>query len=388
MREWDIIRIMKKLFAILTLFFTANLSFLSAEPNYSFYLNRRNEEGRKYSYSRYWVTIARNGGRWELRLPTFDELRDLDFDENDIQENKDGFEIHFHWGSGRYSHHEILFFKEIEDEPCLFKIESHYTENSWDKNGDWNGIQEYENMFVNPPVKISRLGTKKIINILGGYDCLPKVICRDSDYDKAFEDKIMHIEVSHDWGEGKRIQSLEYVYGRNPDGAFGFRESYEPAYMGIKRKHFELVDLNFDGYDDILILAGYTMNGAQPAFDAYFWNERKERYDFNPDFWKDIGPTYIKCDEINRLLYSSWNTTHGLIYYDIYEWNESKEKYKQTGQLYYNYTMDLYSENQKYSDRHEEWDENDPTVLEFEELPARWKRALKYKDFVLEFEGN
>ena len=35
-----------------------------------------------------------------------------------------------------------------------------------------------------------------------------------------------------------------------------------------------------------------------------------------------------------------------------------------------------------------EWVENDPTVLEFDELPARWKRALKYKDFVLDFEGN
>ena len=45
-------------------------------------------------------------------------------------------------------------------------------------------------------------------------------------------------------------------------------------------------------------------------------------------------------------------------------------------------------ENEKYAEWGEDWDFRDPTVVEFEELPVRWKRALKYKDFVLDFEGN
>ena len=85
---------------------------------------------------------------------------------------------------------------------------------------------------------------------------------------------------------------------------------------------------------------------------------------------------------IRRQSHSSENTTHGLIYYFIYEYDESKLKYIETGTLYYNYTTDFYSENEKYAEWGEDWDFRDPTVVEFEELPEHWKRAISFPNFL------
>lgn len=370
---------MKKLFTIFFMLFLCTTFY--AEPNYSFFNEKWNVVHLKKSTIRNCLEISRNGGRWMLELPTIEELKNYDFDENDIKENKDGFELHFNWGGGNYIHHDIFFFKEFDDEPCLYKTESNWTENSWDdKLNDWKVIEISETSEINPPVKISRLGIKKILSLLGsGYDSWPKITCLDSDYDKPIKDKTMHIEVSYDWGEGKRIHHLEYVYGENPHGMFGLAERFEPADLGIEKKHFDLVDLNFDGFDDILIFAGYTMNGSQPYYDAYLWNQRTDRFELNPPYWNEICRTYVKCNEIDRLLYSSYNTTRGLIIYYIYEYDEAREKYITSEKLYYNYKLDLYSENEKYSDWYTEWDFNDTDIVPYEKLPKYWKRAINFK---------
>lgn len=350
---------MKKLILIFAMIFTLGLAF--AEPNYSFYLTRRDE----MSHKRYWATIARNGEKWSLRLPLADfEAKNLappQFCETD-----EGFSLFFSWGGGRWFQQDTFFFRDEEDEPVLYKVQSNTDEYGRTKDGDFDLVEQYpEFSEINPPLKISRLGTNKILNLFsGGYKRLPKVTCADSDSDKPIKDKIMHIKVSKD---GNLIQNLEYVY----------EADNQP-----EKKHFELVDLNFDGFDDILILGGYTMKGVQPYYDAYLWNSHEERYDFNPPCWEDVCTLYVKCDEINRLLYSSENTTHGLIYYFIYEYDESKQKYILAGTLYYNYTTDFYSENEKYAEWGEDWDFRDPTVVEFEELPEHWKRAISFPNFL------
>ena len=75
---------MKKIFLAVALIFLLS-EVLSAEPNYSFYLERRDEQGRDYMHSRRWAKIARNGGLWELAFPLADfEVKN--FAEPDFEE--------------------------------------------------------------------------------------------------------------------------------------------------------------------------------------------------------------------------------------------------------------------------------------------------------------
>lgn len=356
---------------------SAGLAF--SGPKYSFSCESREASLGQRTTLRTYLTIGRKGGKWNLEIPGGEEVKNLSFDEKNFDETDEGFSLFFGWGGGRWFQDDTLFFKDDGSEPVLYKIQSRTDEYGRTKSGDFDLIEQQEEVSeINPPVKISRLGANKINLILAGvYKSLPKVTCPDSDYDKPIKDKIMHIEVSR---EGKIIQKLEYAYGENPHGLFGLSERFEPVGSGLE-KHFELVDLNFDGYDDILILAGLTMNGAQPFYDAYFWNEGEGQFELNPPCWEEPRRTYIKCDEINRLLYASWNTTRGLIYYYIYEYDEANQKYILTGRLFYNYPNDLYSENEKYEHWSEKWDFKDPTVIEFEELSERWKSAVEFKGF-------
>ena len=175
----------------------------------------------------------------------------------------------------------------------------------------------------------------------------------------------MHLEVKKD---GELSEVLNYEI------------KTENGFTAVNKKCFELVDLNFDGYDDIVILAGYTMRGAQPYYDVYFWNIEKGCYELNPPFWKDFSPTYLALDSEKRLIYSMENTTHGILIYQIHEFNGSS--YELKGTLYFNYTNDEYSYD--YGETSVDEDGQRPetgTWLEKEQLSDGWKRAISCKRF-------
>jgi len=138
-----------------------------ASPKYSFYLERRDEAFPSgYMVSRRYATVARNGGRWELRLPVAD-WEAKNFDDPEFAETDEGFYIAFDWGGGRYLWHELFFFKEIDGEPCLYEIESMLTT---DDNPTCEYETEKQTRPIQPPIKISELTTEKILKLLGRGD--------------------------------------------------------------------------------------------------------------------------------------------------------------------------------------------------------------------------
>ena len=63
------------------------------------------------------------------------------------------------------------------------------------------------------------------------------IICPDADFGMPIQNSVINIEI---YKNNQLIQTLKY--------------NYEDTFMLIK--HFEIIDLNFDGFDDILM--GYT----------------------------------------------------------------------------------------------------------------------------------
>ena len=116
------------------------------------------------------LTISRDGGGWTLEIPSFEEVRDLDFSESDFEETDDGFLLHFHWGGGRYFWHEIFFFKESGGEPCLYKIESTASIYERNSDGDFDVEKDTQTRSITPPIPISELSAEKINALLGRGD--------------------------------------------------------------------------------------------------------------------------------------------------------------------------------------------------------------------------
>ena len=158
---------MKKKF-LLFVFLTLILAPVFAEPKYTFSCESRSVVLRKdYSIERRDVTIARNGGKWVLEIPSYQEVKNLD--DPVFTETDDGFSLGFYWGGGRFYWTEIFFFKEIEGEPCLYKIDSTVSKLTYDHDkGEFDCESETKNRPIQPPIKISELTIDKIKGLLGG----------------------------------------------------------------------------------------------------------------------------------------------------------------------------------------------------------------------------
>lgn len=327
------------------------------------FIERLAEAGdREHQHPHRWAYVKWQGGDCNFRLPMSDfEAKNFGF--GDFQETDDGFSLSFDWGGGNYLWYETFFFKEIGDEYCLYKIKSDCTTPTGD---NYEYETESETRILKTPVKASELTTERIMILLGRGDFYKITVnCPDSDFGKKVQDRTMHLEVKKD---GELSEVLNYEI------------KTENGFTAVNKKYFEMADLNFDGYDDIVILSGYTMRGAQPFYDVYFWNIEKGCYELNPPFWEDFSPTYLALDSEKRLIYSMENTTHGILIYQIHEFNGSS--YELKGTLYFNYTNDEYSYD--YGETSVDEDGQRPetgTWLEKEQLSDEWKRAISCKRF-------
>ncbi len=150
------------------LFILAIFSFVSltAESKYKFSSEKRAVPFGERKTDRLYITIERNGKKWGLEIPSYEEIRGLE--DPQFEETKDGFLINFFWGGGRYFWRENFFFTEITDELYLYKIDTtikeyHYSEDT----DDVDEIVENRTRLLQPPQSISELNAEKISKLLG-----------------------------------------------------------------------------------------------------------------------------------------------------------------------------------------------------------------------------
>lgn len=122
----------------------------------------------KYCGDRASVLISRSdGATWNIDFPGYEEVRNFELPY--FAETVEGFSLSFHWGGGRYFWRELLFFKEIGGEPCLYKIDSTVDEYIYNHDkGDLDIETETKSRVIQPPIKISELDADKINKLFGG----------------------------------------------------------------------------------------------------------------------------------------------------------------------------------------------------------------------------
>ena len=141
-----------------------------AQPKYTVSCGSHSVLLGKRETTRTLLTISRDGGGWTLEIPSFEEVRDLDFSESDFEETDDGYSLRFRWGGGRYFWYEIFFFKESGGEPCLYKIESTASIYERNSDGDFDEENDTQTRSITPPIPISELSAEKINALLGRGD--------------------------------------------------------------------------------------------------------------------------------------------------------------------------------------------------------------------------
>lgn len=174
-----------------------------------------------------------------------------------------------------------------------------------------------------------------------------KITCPDSDFEKPVSNPIFHIEI---YEHEALLQTIEY--------------SYQDTFM--LEKHFDLLDVNFDGNDDIVILAGLTANRGQKYYDAYIWNPRQNKFISHDEIRNVIN---MKIDKERKLIYSSYMMNGGRTEYYAYSFFDDK-------------LVEIDCMIQQENDGNKRFSKSDfsDASVEYEELPSFWKSVVNLYD--------
>lgn len=183
-----------------------------------------------------------------------------------------------------------------------------------------------------------------------------RIVCRDADYNKVVENgNVMNIEV---FVGNDKIQEITYKYENT--GAFTL-------------KHFDLLDLNFDGYTDILISAGHTANRHQPFFDGYLWSETEHKFILEPQIKESMPNLLVDVDK--KQIYSYYIVSNKIMY-SIYKYQQ--HQYKLIGELN---KLNAFDEHSKYEEMHYKNDKvKKIRCKKYKNLSSKWKGVLKFID--------
>ena len=174
-----------------------------------------------------------------------------------------------------------------------------------------------------------------------------KIICPDGDFEKPISEPIFHIEI---YEHEALVQAIEY--------------SYQDTFM--LEKHFDLLDVNFDGHDDIVILAGLTANRGQKYYDAYIWNPRQNKFILHDEIRNVIN---MKIDGAQKMIYSSYMLNGGRTEYYVYSFVGDKLV-----------EIDCMMQQEKDGNKRYSKSVFSDVALEYDELPSFWKSVINLYD--------
>ena len=114
----------------------------------------------------------------------------------------------------------------------------------------------------------------------------------------------------------KIIQKIEYLYPK---------EYFENAIY--VEEAFEIIDVNFDGFNDILIYLGSYGNQCVVYKDCFLWDVKKQKFE-NYGLFKDIPNPQI--DEAEKYIYGNSRHSSAHYEYEAFVWDENdlKSKFK------------------------------------------------------------
>ncbi len=110
--------------------------------------------------------------------------------------------------------------------------------------------------------------------------------------------------------DNETLQTIDYEYPQR---------CFEEAVFVEKR--FELLDVNFDGFKDILIYLGSYGNQGVVYKDCFLWNNKNQLFENYNSFQEIPNP---QIDEHGKCIYGFFRNHSGHCTYEFYAWNENE----------------------------------------------------------------